>query len=134
MRVPPFCPRRSCPQHWIDSPDPTRWWSKAGHYQCTREGQVQRFVCKECGHRFSESSFSIDYFAKRPISYHRLLGLLTNSTSIRAAARLLHTSPGAVTCRITRLARQALDDCQGSCRIVESVITPISSPVHRILG
>jgi len=69
---------------------------------------VQRFVCRECGHRFSESSFSIDYFAKRRISYHRLLGLLTSSVSIRATARLLHTSPGAVTCRITRLARQAL--------------------------
>jgi len=108
MKVPPFCPRRSCPQHWIDSTYPTRWWSKAGHYWCAREGQVQRFVCRECGHRFSESSFSIDYFAKRRISYHRLLGLLTSSVSIRAAARLLHTSPGAVTCRITRVARQAL--------------------------
>ena len=108
MKVPPFCPRRSCPQHWIDSSHPTRWWSKAGHYRCAREGLVQRFVCKQCGHRFSESSFSIDYFAKRRISYRRVLGLLTSSVSIRATARLLHTSPGAVTSRITRLARQAL--------------------------
>ena len=108
MRVPPFCPRRSCRQHWIDTTPPTRWWSRAGHYRCAREGRVQRFVCRECGHRFSESSFSIDYFAKRRISYHRLLGHLTSSASIRATARLLHTSPGAVTCRITRLARQAL--------------------------
>ncbi len=108
MRVPPFCPRRSCSQHWIDSTHLTQWWSRAGHYRCVREGRVQRFICRECGHRFSESSFSIDYFAKRRISYHRLLGLLTSSVSIRAAARLLHTSPGAVTSRITRLARQAL--------------------------
>lgn len=69
---------------------------------------VQRFQCRCCGHRFSESSFSIDYFAKRKISYNRVVALLVSATGIRAAGRILHISPGAVTGRITRLARQAI--------------------------
>jgi hypothetical protein len=109
VHTPPFCPARGCPAHWQHSGTPgTRFWRKAGHYCSLRSGRLQRFQCRVCGHRFSEASFSLDYYAKRRISYHRLLGLIVNSASIRGAARQLHTSPAAVTLRLAKLARQAL--------------------------
>ncbi len=108
MQVPPFCPQRGCPNHWITDTQGPRWWRNAGHYHCRREGIVQRFQCRTCRHRFSESSFSVHYFAKRKVSYNRLVTLMVSATGVRAAARILHISPGAVTGRITRLARQAI--------------------------
>jgi hypothetical protein len=42
------------------------------------------------------------------VSYHRLLGLAVNAASIRGSARQLHVSPGAVSLRLAKLARQAL--------------------------
>ena len=109
MKRPPFCPYRSCANHWIDRiPAAGTWFSKAGHYSCERCGRVQRYVCHSCGRRFSDSTFSIDYFAKRRISYHRLVSLVCSCVSIRAAARALGTGPAAVSCRIARVARQAV--------------------------
>lgn len=71
-------------------------------------GRVQRFQCRLCYRRFSATTFSIDYYAKRRVSFHRLLGLAVNAASIRGAARQLHVSPGAVSLRLAKLARQAL--------------------------
>jgi transposase-like protein len=110
MHHPPFCPNRSCPAHW---PAPTGrrrqpFFRRAGSYHSRRAGRVQRFQCRLCSHRFSETSFSIDYFAKRRVSYHRLLGLLVNGAGLRGIARELHVSPGAVSLRILHLARGAL--------------------------
>lgn len=115
MRIPPFCPNRHCPAHWPQSSTTGRrvgsrqqFWRKAGHYCSRRSGLVQRFQCRLCHHRFSAATFSIDYYAKRRVSYHRLLGLAVNAASIRGSARQLHVSPGAVSLRLAKLARQAL--------------------------
>lgn len=108
MSSPPFCPIRSCPYHWPERSRMRGWWRKAGHYRCARAGRVQRFQCLHCLHRFSETSFSIDYFAKRPVDYHRLVGLVVNAASVRATARQLRISPQAVNNRVLRVARQAL--------------------------
>lgn len=108
MRIPPFCPNRGCHYHWQPPRRRRHWWWRAGSYRSARSGVVQRFQCRACQCRFSESTFSIDYFAKRRVDYHRLLGMLVSSSSVRAAARQLHVSRQAVSGRICRLARQAL--------------------------
>ena len=110
MRTPPFCPQRECYAHWPQNipGDRRRWWCNAGRYRCARAGSVQRFRCAYCGHRFSESTFSLHYYAKRRVNLARLLGLFVNSVGVRAASRQLGVSTGAVGLRIATLARQGL--------------------------
>lgn len=108
MRYPPFCPNRRCRHHWHHRRPPTRWWIRDGTYSSRRAGTVQRYRCCECGHRFSESTFSLDYFAKKHINLYRLKRMITNGCGIRATARQLFVSPSTVSHRIMLLCRQSL--------------------------
>ena len=108
MFRPPFCPRRECHYHHLNGWPGSRWWSLDGHYHCSREGQVQRFRCRGCGHRFSRTTFSLHYFCKRRLDYRLLLRLLVDGMSQRGCARTLGSSVCAVACRICRLVRQGL--------------------------
>ena len=108
MHAPPFCPSSACQNHWPDIPRPANWYVCDGHYRTRRGGRVRRYRCKSCGRGFSESTFSLDYYAKKRVNLYRLRNLLTNGSSMRAAARQLHVSTGAITRRVMLLARQAL--------------------------
>ena len=108
MPHPPFCPTSTCPHHREDTGSSTRWYFKNGRYRCARLGFVQRYRCKTCGTYFSDTSFSIDYYAKRCVDYQRLIDLVTNGVGMRATARVLGVSVSAVACRIMRLCRCAL--------------------------
>jgi len=79
-----------------------------GHYFSACSGQVQRYRCKGCGTGFSSQSFSLDYMARRRVSYRRLFELLISSSGIRDMARILKVSPHCITNRISRLSRQAM--------------------------
>ena len=108
MRHPPFCPNKECSEHWHTQKPPGRWWQRDGFYQSRRSGLAQRFRCKSCGTRFSETTFSLNYFAKKRVDLYRLKKLITNGSSIRATARQLNISPTTVTHRCMLLARQCL--------------------------
>ena len=116
MFIPPFCPERSCDAHY-HRPD-RRWWERRGCYHSHFSGVVPRYRCRICGRSFSEQTFSIDYYAKRRLSYARLLRELCSCSSIRALARNHEVDRKTVENKIMRLSRQALAlQLQGLCRL-----------------
>ncbi len=99
--VPPHCPRPECLYH----KDSTGWkFRKAGSYRRrSAPKRVQRFLCVHCGRCFSEQTFRIGYWLKRPellpIVFRRILSCssyrqigrelgVTHSTTRRHTARL----------------------------------------------
>jgi transposase-like protein len=106
MKSPPFCPNPACPNH--HSPRSKQWFWKAGRYTTAVAGTVQRFLCLHCFHRFSSQTFSIDYYAKRKVSYSHIDAQLRSTGSIRDIARDLSVSTATVLNRISRLAHAAL--------------------------
>ena len=106
MIRPPFCPHADCQAHY-DQPH-SRWWTRRGFYRTRLWGAVQRFRCTLCGRVFSAQTFSIDYYAKRRVNYHALVGLQSSCAGVRQIARHLGVSCGTVENKIMRFARQAL--------------------------
>lgn len=109
MNAPPFCPNPHCQHHYQDHRrSGYRWFCDDGTFESLREGETQRYRCKDCGKRFSTSTFSTDYYAKRRISLPRLRRMLVSGSSVRAASRQLNCSPSAISRRLIILARQSL--------------------------
>ena len=109
MREPPFCPNPHCHLHYASGdPEGRRWYRLDGAFHTLRSGATQRYRCLHCGKRFSTSTFSLDFYAKRRIDLYRLRRLLVSGVSIRAAARQLFCSPGSVSRRVVLLARQSM--------------------------
>ena len=109
MREPPFCPNAHCQCHFYPGEsEHDRWYSDDGVFVSNREGLTQRYRCRECGKRFSEATFSLDYYAKRKINLYRLRRHLVSGSSIRATSRQLFCAPGTVTRRLMILARQSI--------------------------
>jgi len=106
MFQPPFCPHRDCDAHYHRPQD--QWWEQRGSYQTRLFGSVTRYRCKLCGRQFSRQSFSIDYYAKRRLSYPRLMGELCSCSSIRALGRNHRVGRKTIENKIMRLTRQAL--------------------------
>lgn len=106
MKRPPFCPQAGCPAHY-QPPEP-RWYDRFGTYYSRRSGRVQRYRCRYCGRHFSDSSFSLDYYAKRRVDYSHLMNLVCSCSGIRQMSRILHVHRQTVLNRIMRLARQAI--------------------------
>ena len=107
MKSPPFCPNSQCTYH-RHAPVSNQWFWRSGRYYTDAFGFVQRFVCLSCWHRFSTQSFSIDYYAKRKVDYHRIEAQLKSTGSVRDISRDLSASTDTIANRIGRLARNAL--------------------------
>ena len=129
---PAFCPNPGCCCHRIDKQDRkgrvprsrpsgsvdrsddeqtttlTPWYDRKGFYTSGVGGRVQRYRCRFCGTGFSDQTFSLDYFAKRRVSYRRIEEMICATASLRDISRVLHISLGTVGNRISRLARQAM--------------------------
>ncbi len=107
MFIPPFCPYEDCPCH-SQTPAATRWYLHNGSYTTLAVGKVQRFICRHCHRGFSEQTFSLDYYVKRPLQYHLIFDQVNNCAGIRKIARSLNVSHQAILNRISRIARQAM--------------------------
>ena len=107
MIHPPFCPNPKCSHHLTKRIRSTAWFRTAGNYSTKAFGKVRRFQCVDCKKYFSEQTFSIDYFAKKQFSYHRLLEHLYTTSSIRDIARSFQVKPDTVLNKLSRLARNA---------------------------
>ncbi len=101
-----FCPNTACLYH--QKAPSERWYVALGHYHTKCFGDVPRYRCKACGRIFSAQTFSINYFAKKDLSYAHLERLLASSMSQRALARHFMVSLGTIANRIGRLSRQTL--------------------------
>jgi transposase-like protein len=103
MFTPPFCPRRSCPQHRDPRPN---FFHRHGHYwpKC-RAHPVPRFRCRSCRHTFSRQTFRADYHDKRPDLNARLLDLVTMGVGIRMCSRRLRLSLRCTELKLRKIGR-----------------------------
>jgi len=87
---PPHCPWSDCPDHRIEQPRLYRS-VRDGFYdrKCDRR-RVQRFLCKRCERGFSQQTFSVTYYMKRPELLIEAATWMTSGTPLRRIARGLH--------------------------------------------
>jgi hypothetical protein len=102
---PPFCPRRSCPDHHATSPPQ---FPLNGSYLTRRGFRVQRFLCHRCKKTFSRRAFSLAYYLKRPELLRPVAAGLQAGSAHRQLARTLGCAPSTVTRLSARLGRHAL--------------------------
>lgn len=80
---------KRCPQNRCDS----SVFIKYGSYKRSSDSKsIQRFRCKRCGKSFSSATFLPEYNQKKRRINFRLIQLLSEGISQRAAARILHVS------------------------------------------
>ena len=107
MFTPPFCPNPLCAHHRTAAAV-GRWYCCNGKYPTKAFGTVQRFKCLSCNRNFSQQTFQLDYFVKKPLDYRKIFQHICSGSGIRSTARWLNSSHRAVSNRIGRLARQGL--------------------------
>lgn len=94
--------------HILDSSKFFRY-RRLGFYYRQNDGRlVQRFLCLSCGHTFSQQSFSITYYLKRPELLRPVAAGLNAASANRQLARSLDCAPSTVTRLSARLGRHAL--------------------------
>ncbi|PLS67350.1 MAG: hypothetical protein CV045_14095, partial [Cyanobacteria bacterium M5B4] len=109
--VPLFCPNPECAHHHRRTPllpGEKSWFRIKGRFSTHRNGEVQRYQCKHCGHTFSQQTFSVDYRLRHPVKCSQVLASLFTGQGQRQLARVLGIGENAVACRLSRLGAQAL--------------------------
>lgn len=106
-RRPPFCPNPSCAYHRVSGPD----WTvvRIGFYaRLAPPYRVQRYRCRHCRRRFSDQTFSITYWLKRPELLLEIAASLVGCSGYRQIARARACAPTTVLTHAARLGRHAL--------------------------
>ena len=102
----PYCPNPSCAN--FDAPKTPHWYIRYGFYTTKVFGTVSRYRCKSCRRTFSSQSFSIDYYAKKVISYSSLIDQLVTASGLIDMSRNLHVRVETIENRLERLSRCVL--------------------------
>ncbi|MBI9102327.1 MAG: hypothetical protein JEY99_07930 [Spirochaetales bacterium] len=79
-----------------------------GTYPSRAFGTVHRYRCKACGMTFSSQTFSIDYYAKKRVSYVRLLQHLNSASGLGDISRFFNLRVETLENRLERVARVGL--------------------------
>jgi transposase-like protein len=107
LRHPPFCPNPRCAHHRVTGP----------HWQVVRLGfyarqtpplRVQRYRCGHCRRQFSDQTFSLTYWLKRPELLLEIAASLIGCSGYRQIARARTCAPTTVLTHAARLGRHAL--------------------------
>jgi len=103
---PPFCPTPTCSFHL----NPVGWgFRKAGFYlRGSRPRRVQRYRCSHCQRYFSDQTFSVTYWLKRPELLACVFEATLSGTAHRQLARFRACSPSTVMHQVARLGRHCL--------------------------
>jgi len=105
--VPSFCPRPGCSQHRVE-PASFQYTRLRATYQRRCDGRVvPRFVCHTCRKGFSQQSFAVSYYLKRPELTVPIARGVVNGAAHRQVARIVGCAPSTVTKRVARLGRHA---------------------------
>jgi len=106
-RVPPHCPNPDCPYHkHLRGPWPYR---KKGFYRsASRKQPIQRYQCRDCRRLFSDQTFSVTYWLKRPDLLARIPWMLVGCMGDRQIARALGCSQETVSRLRGRLGRHCM--------------------------
>lgn len=105
--VPAFCPRPDCVQHRV-APAAFRYTRlKATYRRRCDDRIVPRFRCRACHRGFSQQSFAVSYYLKRPELTIPIARGLVNGCAHRQTARIVGCAHSTVTKRVARLGRHA---------------------------
>lgn len=92
-----YCPQNECKSKNI---------IKHGFFKRKHDyKRIQRFKCKECGKAFSRSTFSHNYYLKKPFLNQPILIHLGESMGIRKISRTLHVNKSTVLHRLKLLGK-----------------------------
>ena len=129
---PPHCPWRDCPDHLLL--DTRRYrFVRNGFYRrtCDRR-RIQRFLCRRCRHGFSQQTFALSYYAKRPDLLLPTAAWMTTGAALRRVARgLPHVLPSRP-CHpstVVRLSRRIGSQCALALEELRRATEPISEPI-----
>ena len=105
--VPRFCPRPDCLQHHVE-PGAFRYTRLRATFRRKCDGRVvARFRCRGCLRGFSQQSFAVSYYLKRPELTVPIAQGIVNGAAHRQIARVAGCAPSTVTKRVARLGRHA---------------------------
>ncbi len=104
--TPPFCPNSTCDFHSISE----GWrFRKAGFYErIANPRKIQRYRCTHCRRYFSDQTFSVTYWLKRPELLAPVFEATLSGTGHRQLARFRDCSPSTVMHQVARLGRHCL--------------------------
>ena len=102
-----FCPNPSCSAHRLDPPR-TDWYVFYGFHMTKAFGRVQRYRCRICGKTFSDQTFLLNYWLKKPTDFKALGREINSSASSNFIGRHHRFSSDSMRIRHDRLARNAL--------------------------
>ncbi len=100
--IPPYCTNPECAMHDKEHAN-ERFYARIGSHATKHAGRVQRFRCKRCGKTFSERSFDIDYYVKKPFDYAYLAKRLKKGDTLSSIAYALGCSWATAKNRAERL-------------------------------
>lgn len=102
-----FCPNPTCSAHTLEPLDDA-WFCRHGFHSTKAFGRVQRYLCLRCGKSFSDQTFRLSYWLKKPTDFEALGKEINSSSSGNYVARHHHLSADSLRIRQDRLARNAL--------------------------
>jgi len=121
---PRFCPWPPCPEHRRRRGLlPVRLH---GAFFSRRGRRIPRFLCLRCRRTFSQNTFSLTYYLKRPELLRGVASLLQAGAAHRQIARSLGCAPSTVTRLSARLGRHAL---LLHARALAALPSPLSEPI-----
>lgn len=104
----PHCPNPECRHFHHEDIHDTSWRKSHGYYETRAFGKVPRYRCTHCGKTFSNQTFLIDYWVKKPVSYLELLKPLLSASGQGNITRFLNLRCELVQNRYERLSRMML--------------------------
>ena len=104
----PHCTNPKCENFKLTGSEDPAWRREHGTYQTKAFGTVQRYRCLACGTTFSDQTFSMDYYVKKPVDYAPLLQILLSTSGQGNATRFTGLRYELIQNRYERLARMLL--------------------------
>jgi len=124
--VPRFCPRPDCLQHHVE-PGAFLFSRLKATYLRRCDGRVvPRFRCRACRRGFSQQSFAVSYYLKRPELTVPIAQGIVNGAAHRQIARVAGCAPSTVTKRVARLGRHA----ELLLRVCLAAVPGLSEPLN----
>ena len=106
-KAPPFCPNPHCAFH--TGPTASWRWVRAGCFRTlATPRRIQRFQCRHCRRHFSQQTFRLSYWLKRPDLLVPVANRLLGCSGYRQIAREPDVSPQTVLNLAARIGRQCL--------------------------
>ncbi len=104
----PHCTNPSCPYFHHENDQDTSWRRDFGFYSTKAFGTVNRYQCNHCGKTFSDQSFKIDYYVKKPVNYEDLIRPLVSTSGQRNTGRFYGLRYELIQNRYERLSRMLM--------------------------